>query len=1001
MKRKNTFLLALSLCTLFSIASYAESPKREFRATWLTTAMNIDWPKTYATSTTNRNKQKTALTDILDNLVEANMNAVCFQVRSRCDAMYQSSYEPWCDALTGSRGTNPGYDPLAFVITEAHKRGLEVHAWVNPFRYETSANAFGTSDQVRKNHANLIISYNNGTFAGTILDPGIPETRQYITNVIKEIVQNYDIDGVIFDDYFYPYGGTTTEDAASKAKYKTNASQSDGDWRRENIDKAMKAVYDMIQSTKPYVRFGIAPSGIWTMNASAAAKYGISLPAGITGFDAYEQLACNTISWMDGGYVDYVAPQIYWSTTAEKHSYITLTKWWSDMAKLFTDKRTDGKKIHFYSSNATYKITDTNHPDFTVPEMGLEVDYNRQYDRMGAPGAIFYNTNTFISEGLPAYLKANTFTQEALPPAIDWKQTTTLAAPTNLTLSGSTLSWTHPTAERFTVYAYTKGSADPTTAMASSSNLVGVVYGKSLSVSSVSGYASKTFAVCAYDRYGNEYTPGLYNAEAVNAVVKASTSSITLSAKQGDSPAPYADVTITASELLTDLSITTSGPLSVATLSGWNARTGGKIRITLNTSNEIGTYSGSVTVYSGSAKAVISVSAVLSNPDVKDGIVTFDPNALWTQTPSTLSCLSTAGNNRSMAYYDGKLYITDKAAGAYHIINASTGAFQQTDKVGYTDFEQHNIRITQDGQMLFGNTGSASSASAALKLRAWNMNTETMTALGTFTLGSRTDYFYPYGKWNDAGFLMVLSNTGKLMKISYAGGALGSAQTLSTLTLKKEPNGDGAKSAKAIPASSTAFYSTATHNIPVKYSVSGTTVQKEEEFGDEQPASVGASGLGLFSLHGHQYMITPTDSLGGFDIFDITDGLASATRVISPTPKLGTTKNTAMTIDYCTRVVGDDAYIYELVPDNGLRAYKFTFTPKSTATVLEDVATQAQVLPTLTGVSVFFEGTERVAIYTVNGTQLMIATATNGFTFDLPQGAYIIRVGTKAYKFVK
>ncbi len=1392
MKHINKPLVVLLLSTIFSLALYAEGPKREFRATWVATVQNIDWPhvKNNATS------QKAALDDILDALETANMNAVCFQVRSLCDAMYQSSYEPWSSALTGTRGKDPGYDPLAYLVTEAHKRGIEVHAWVNPFRYETSANAFGSSDPVRQRMSSYIISYDNGSYSGTILDPGHPESREYTVNVIREVVKNYDIDGVLFDDYFYPYGGTTTEDAASKSLYKP-AGQTDTEWRCDNIDKAMKAVYDMIQEEKPWVRFGIAPFGIWTIDSSWATKYGISLPSNITGMNALEELACNTISWMDGGYVDYVSPQLYWATTSSGQSYITLSKWWSDMAKHFTDKRTDGKKIHFFSSNADYR-------DFGNAEMGLEIDYNRQYDQLGAPGVIFYNTSEFISTGLPAYLKANQFAQQSLPPAMDWKTTTALVAPTNVSLSGTTLSWNHSTAERFTVYAYTYG-ADMETALASSSNLVGVVYGKSIDVSSVSGYANKTFAVCAYDRYGNEYAPGLYNSIPLEPAITVPASA-TVSGKVGQSPAPYVDVvvsghyleeaitftatgsgftvskvsgwddlaggslritlntalaastytgtitlksgtvsqtinvtatvnplvptitlgsstltitgkqnavvapyrdvkvtgedlsanliveassdlvtvskntgwndltggsirltlnttkplgdhtctvtvksgtleqtitvkatitdlepkltstttavsllaeqngtsayqdvtitgvdlseeltvtstvgsavtvtqqsgwnalaggtlritldasqtvgtytgavtvssgsasvvisvtaeikaassssgpwasssiivsspaisltlpqgastyvdvvvtgknirrgsisisdnvdivttttqsdwntrsggtlrinvdastagtytgtislsaqnvsasialtivitnvntevlastasialsgeqystgdyedvSISASEAMSDLTFTTTAPVILTPQSDWDARTGGTLRITLDTDSEVGEYTGTVTVSSGGVSAVIAVTATITAPEQKEGTVTFDPNALWTQTPSTLSCLSTSANNRSMALYDGQLYITDKGAGAYHIVDAATGAFVKTVSVGYTDFEQHNLRITKDGQMLFGNTGSGSTTDAAIAVRSWNMNTSTMAALGDVTIGARSDYFYPYGEWSKSGFLLALANTGTLVKISYANGGISSSQTLSAITLQAEPDGATAKSAKAIPASSTSFYSTATYNIPVKYSISGTTVQKVEEFGSAQPASIAASGLGIFSLHGHSYMITPTSATGGFDIFDITEGLSKATRIISPVPAVGSTENNAMTIEYCTRIDGNDAYIYELVPNNSLRAYKFTFTPNQESTALDNTTAQTLILPTFTGVNILFSGTEQVSIYTVNGTQLVSAVATNRFTFDLPQGVYLIRIGTQAYKFVK
>ena len=238
----------------------ATNPKHEFRATWLTTAWGNDWPKTKVTNATTRKQQQDSLIAIFDRLQAGNMNAVCFQVRGRSDAFYQSSYEPWAAELAGARGQDPGYDPLAFAIEEAHKRGLELHAWVNPFRV-TSAGTLDANDLVKKNAGQWIIQYNNGSFTGEIIDPGYPEAREYVLNVLMEIISNYDIDGIVMDDYFYPYGGTTTEDAASKALHKpanvvdvNQDGYTDDDWRRSNVDVFLKEFYNRIQTTKPWVR---------------------------------------------------------------------------------------------------------------------------------------------------------------------------------------------------------------------------------------------------------------------------------------------------------------------------------------------------------------------------------------------------------------------------------------------------------------------------------------------------------------------------------------------------------------------------------------------------------------------------------------------------------------------------------------------------------------------------------------------------------------------------
>ena len=505
MKNLRFIILSLLLFT-FCWVGAATSPKREFRSVWLTTASSIDWPKYKAKTTTGRQAQQLELTYIFDELVKSNMNAACFQVRGRSDAFYKSSYEPWSQDLTGTRGQDPGYDPLAFAVEEAHKRGLELHVWVNPFRVTTTG-SLPTSDKVYQSYKQWILKYNNGSFDGQFFDPGYPEARAYVVKVIMEIVNKYDIDGVIMDDYFYPYGGTTTEDAASKALYKP-ASMSDSDWRRSNVDAFVKDMYNAIQSSKPWVRFGIAPFGIWTTDTYVAQKYGITLPSGITGMDAYKQIACNPVEWVKNGHVDYIAPQIYWSTTNTKQDYDVLSKWWAQkVCKYFSNYLPGEKRVDAFVAHCA--------TDFDATELGKQIQDNRDFNLLGGPGSIFFSTIDYTgiqrqTNTKHTTIKGTYFTQQALPPAMDWKTTTTLAAPTNLKLSGTTISWSHGGASRFTVYIYPKGTA-ATTAIKDPANLKGVVYGKSFDASGISNLNNMTIAVCAYDRYGVEHTAALYN----------------------------------------------------------------------------------------------------------------------------------------------------------------------------------------------------------------------------------------------------------------------------------------------------------------------------------------------------------------------------------------------------------------------------------------------------------------------------------------------------------
>ena len=498
---KKTFLLLGLLFSMAISSICAASPKEEFRATWLATVWSIDWPKTSGSAA-----QKKELTDILDKMKAGNMNAVCFQARSRCDAFYKSSYEPWAAELAGSRGKDPGYDPLAFAIEEAHKRGMELHVWVNPFRV-TGSGTLSSSDKVKQNCGQWIIKYDNGSFSGEIIDPGYPEAREYVLKVLMEIVNNYDVDGILMDDYFYPYGGTTTEDAKSKALHKPSTGiidqdkdgSTDDDWRRSNVDDVMKKLYDRLQATKPWVRFGMGTFGIWTLDKDVANAYGISLPSGITGLDDYEEQACNPVEWVKNGYVDYINPQLYWPTTSTGQSYEKLVKWWGqDVCQHFSELLPGKKKVHFFSSQSCSSNTASS-------EIIKQIDFNRQYLSSGYTGSVFYNTT--------AYLKmysalTSRFEHKALPPAMDWKSTTTLSAPENLTLSGSTLKWSHPSAIRFTVYVYPKGTSLET-AKTNPAYLKGIVYGNSYSVSEID-LNNYDVAVFSYDRFGVEHAAAVY-----------------------------------------------------------------------------------------------------------------------------------------------------------------------------------------------------------------------------------------------------------------------------------------------------------------------------------------------------------------------------------------------------------------------------------------------------------------------------------------------------------
>lgn len=509
-------LLFLLLALLMGTITHAENPKHEFRATWLTTGFGIDWPKTK-----NVEQQKKTLCNIFNALQRGNMNAACLQVRSFCDAIYQSSYEPWSDVLTGTRGQDPGYDPLAFAIEEAHKRGIELHVWVNPFRV-TSSGTLDTTDLVWKNAGQWIIKYNNSSFKGQIIDPGYPEAREYVHKVMMEIVTNYDIDGILMDDYFYAYGGTYSEDANSKALYKPSNvkdmdkdGSTDDDWRRANVDSVIYNLYKALQEVKPWVRFGMGIPGNWSMKSGAASAYGISLPAGISAMESYDYLYCNAIEWAKQGWVDYLNPQIYWSTQSKRQDYDVLCEWWAKtVCENFSDKLPDGKRVHFYASQAAYAVTDSDaglsgYGD-GVLEIQRQIDANRLNLSSGYTGSVFFHTTAYVQ--LFRDLKASHFQAKALCPPMRWKAKETLAAPTDVIQTDSLLSWSHPTAERFTIYAYPRTIAKED-AIYNPLYFQRVVYGNTYDMTGLGDISQLAIAICTYDRFGVEHEAAVFEGE--------------------------------------------------------------------------------------------------------------------------------------------------------------------------------------------------------------------------------------------------------------------------------------------------------------------------------------------------------------------------------------------------------------------------------------------------------------------------------------------------------
>ena len=499
MKRILLLLITLAIAT----GAYAdEALKREMRAAWVATVYRIDWP----TSVNNATAQKAELVAYLDNLQAQNFNAIFLQVRTMCDAFYQSSYEPWSSYLTGTRGRNPGYDPLAYAVEQCHARGIQCHAWVNPYRWSTGTDWNTEQDKQLKN-SGMLLSYTSGGTTTTILNPGLPETRQRIVNVIKEIITNYDVDGVIFDDYFYPNGIPTNSSAQDYNLWNdSNVDMTFADWRRNNVNMMVADVYNMIQQVKPEVRFGIGPAGVAGTRSTSAAQHGVT-PCP-TGSDwQYNGIFSDPLAWLEQGTIDYISPQLYWKTDHATNPFGPLTKWWSYVANHF------GR--HHYASHSISFLASTSNTTSDWAEVTQQINYSRQYTENYASGAVLYsakniNGNNGGVSGLGNYLHTNAFQHPAMIPALTWKTAPGYQAPTGLTLDGSSLVWNaqEGTLVKYSVYAVPNDITIDEAASTAfdgirSDYLLGVTYKPEYSLASAyqSGY---WYAVCVIDGYGNE-----------------------------------------------------------------------------------------------------------------------------------------------------------------------------------------------------------------------------------------------------------------------------------------------------------------------------------------------------------------------------------------------------------------------------------------------------------------------------------------------------------------
>lgn len=471
------------------------APKRELRAAWIASVENIDWPQK---GIVTPHEQKMTFSTMLDDLGKMGINAVVVQVKPTADAFYPSEYGPWSEYLTGVQGKDPGYDPLAFMVEEAHKRNMEFHAWFNPYRISMKDQIGNlVENHPARQHPDWVVSYGGKLY----YNPGVPAVKDFVIGSIMEVVRNYDIDSVHMDDYFYPYvvNGQDFPDAATYATYGGSFTDK-GDWRRDNVNKLVHELSTTIKREKSYVKFGISPFGVWRNIADDPT--GSDTTAGQRNYD---DLFADTRKWIHEGWIDYITPQIYWNFGFTAAAYEKLIDWWT--------KETQGTNVHLYIGHAVYKINANNEAWELPDELPNQLKYNLNFE--GVKGSMHFSAKDLLRNplGIKDRLTNDSYKLPALIPAMTWIDNVAPEEPVLETVSKGTasidISWKEQAgsdAAYYVIYRFEGSQAGSTDNPAHISAIVRKQSGDVQHYSDIKAVEGHlyTYAVTAVDRVHNE-----------------------------------------------------------------------------------------------------------------------------------------------------------------------------------------------------------------------------------------------------------------------------------------------------------------------------------------------------------------------------------------------------------------------------------------------------------------------------------------------------------------